>query len=81
MSVNVTPEKIRNYLAPDFFVDDLVLGEVSAALNSGNHVIISGPPGTGKTTLAVAVAKAYQGEDPILSTASADWTTFDTVGG
>ena len=81
MSVNVTPEKIKNYLAPDFFVDDLVLGEVSAALNSGNHVIISGPPGTGKTTLAVAVAKAYQGEDPILSTASADWTTFDTVGG
>jgi MoxR-like ATPase len=81
MSVNVTPAKIKQYLAPDFFVDEMVLGEVSAALNSGNHVIISGPPGTGKTTLAVAVAKAYQGEDPILSTASADWTTFDTVGG
>lgn len=81
MSVNVTPAGIKQYLAPDFYVDNRVLGEVCAALNSGNHIIISGPPGTGKTTLAVAVAKAYQGEDPILSTASADWTTFDTVGG
>jgi MoxR-like ATPase len=81
MTVNIVPSKIREYLAPDFFVDDRVLGEVSAALNSGNHVIISGPPGTGKTTLAVAVGKAGQGMDPVLSTASADWTTFDTVGG
>ncbi len=82
MSVNLNPEQIRKWLAPDFFVDDRILGEISAALNSGNHVIISGPPGTGKTTLAAAVCQAAMGgEEPMLSTASADWTTFDTVGG
>lgn len=79
--VELTPEKIRKHLAPDFLVDDRLLGEISATLNSGSHLILSGPPGTGKTTLATAVCRAGQGHDPMLSTATADWTTFDTVGG
>lgn len=80
-AVDLTPAKIREHLAANFLIDDRILGQISAALNSGSHVILSGPPGTGKTTLAVAVCKAAQGVDPMLSTATADWTTFDTVGG
>ena len=80
-TVSLTPAKIREQLAQDFLIDDRILGQLSAALNSGSHVILSGPPGTGKTTLASAVCKAAQGVDPMLSTATADWTTFDTVGG
>lgn len=53
-----------------------VLGELKA----GRHVILTGPVGTGKTTLARLIIEhmnfqAYQ------VTAAADWTTFDVIGG
>nr|WP_233739983.1 AAA family ATPase [Halovenus carboxidivorans] len=44
--------------------------------------MLFGPPGTGKTKLARQVCEATVGEDTSeLVTASADWSTFDTVGG
>jgi MoxR-like ATPase len=64
---------------------DEIYTQVVAALNSGKHVILTGPPGTAKTTLAQAVAEA--GRDArlcdgyTLTTATADWTTFETIGG
>jgi MoxR-like ATPase len=58
---------------------------VTAALNSGKHVILTGPPGTAKTTLAQAVGQlacqAAWCPDYTLTTATADWTTYDTIGG
>jgi MoxR-like ATPase len=62
-----------------------VYRQLAAALNAGKHVILIGPPGTGKTTLAHSICDYARNTaisaGSVPTTASADWTTFDTVGG
>ncbi|WP_027717473.1 AAA family ATPase [Desulfovirgula thermocuniculi] len=76
--------EVENIIGPLKMNRETVLS-MQALINIGKHIILAGPPGTGKTTLAEnacreAVRLNYI-SDYIMSTATSDWTTFDTVGG
>ncbi len=63
-----------------------VLERCCAALNAGKHLLLLGPPGTGKSTIAAALAAQAHADgicqaEAKLATASADWSTYDTIGG
>jgi MoxR-like ATPase len=83
------PDRLVGAVSPMDFdalnLDAAVVPGVIAALDAGNHLILTGPPGTGKTHLAQliaqAAARAGYTSGYVLATASSDWTTFDTLGG
>jgi 5-methylcytosine-specific restriction protein B len=64
--------------AETLLVDAAFLDECAAALIAGN-VVLQGPPGTGKSTLARALADAFNVE-LVSVTAHDDWSTFEVIG-
>lgn len=77
----LTIEAVRAELPEGMALPDEVLREAVTAIRAGKHLLLGGPPGTGKSTLAEAIARAVMGTSFDVTTATADWTTFDTIGG
>lgn len=65
---------------PPYVTEQLV-----AAIDTGKHVILTGPPGTGKTTLAYLASEVARSAmfctGYLPTTATTEWTTFETIGG
>ena len=76
---------------PDSLIS--VASQALSYLKCGHHVVLAGPPGTGKTTVAQFVAGAWNRalskipstllaeELPTTVVANAAWTSFHTIGG
>jgi MoxR-like ATPase len=57
------------------------LDEIFVSVADGKHILLYGPPGTGKTSLGEILAAEVFNSDHVSETATADWTSFETVGG
>jgi MoxR-like ATPase len=69
----------------DLQIEPTLIAKCIAALNARKHILLIGPPGTGKSEIGSALARhaadVYGLNKPLLATASADWTAYDTIGG
>ena len=55
--------------------------QITKVLKNGKHIILIGPPGTGKSKLAKEICDSCAKDGYTMTTATSDWSTFDTIGG
>lgn len=83
-SLNINFKDLEDELPEDFEIDQKKIKEICSAFNS-NNIILKGVPGTGKTLIAEHLAslgsKNKFVDGYLLTTATSDWSTFDTMGG
>lgn len=78
------PESIEA-IKGQILIEDTPIHQIITIINANRHLILTGQPGTGKTTIAINASeqavkiKFISGY--IMTTATSDWTTFDTIGG
>ncbi len=76
-----TKDDIEGLYYPDDGVLPEIIGQMTQALTGGQHIVLVGPPGTGKSELAKQVASHLVESNVTMVTATADWSSFDTIGG
>jgi len=72
--------KINDLYFPEEVKRDLI-NRITSNLKNGKHIILTGPPGTGKSKLAKEIVNQYVEDNYKMVTARSDWSTFDTIGG
>ncbi|QKY16854.1 AAA family ATPase [Halorubrum sp. CBA1229] len=75
-----TPDEIEDLYYPGGVLTEII-GQMVQALTGGQHIVLVGPPGTGKSELAKQVAAKLTDSSVTMVTATADWSSFDTIGG
>ncbi|ADI31339.1 AAA family ATPase [Staphylothermus hellenicus] len=74
-------EGFKNHVIDnDGFYSEEILDDLVAGYNKGKHLLLVGPPGTGKSYLAELLAK-YLNYELVSTTASSTWTRYDFIGG
>lgn len=63
-----------------FEKSEILKTQISSALISGKSIILTGPPGTGKSKLAKEIARSLKADFKMV-TALSSWTSYDTIGG
>ncbi|AKT39615.1 AAA family ATPase [Chondromyces crocatus] len=79
-AVNLDPNKVYAELSKSLLLPWHLVAAACASLNAGKHVIFTGPPGCGKSKLAIALARMVRNAEPVIATASPAWTAGDLVG-
>jgi MoxR-like ATPase/predicted RNA-binding protein len=80
-NINLTSLKIDKLYFEDIQKIRLIQ-QITNAISNGKHLILIGPPGTGKSKLAKIISENYCGKDNCtMHTATSNWSTYDTIGG